>query len=179
MNELINDTGSGTYFLAPSAFSTAPADHVLANLVSALREAVSHPDPAFQHLAAETLDHIHQIQEQARRRLALQRRGLTVTRLAVIIETIELQFRFERGTLLGRRRTQRIAMARQLAMFLCRSLTSASYPIIAQAFNRDHSTAIWGADSIRCRMARDAAFRGFVQRLERQIGGDPVTQAAA
>lgn len=133
------------------------ADEVLDNLIDALRATEVHPDQAVQALAAEALDRVHAVQEAARRKLAAERRGLTAARLALIIQSVEIQFRFDRGTLLGRRRTQRIAMARQLAMYLCRSLTSASYPLIAQALNRDHSTAIWGAESIRCRMARDAA----------------------
>jgi chromosomal replication initiator protein len=156
-------------------------DDILDSLIDALRATVAHPDASFQALAAATLDQVHEIQEAAKRRLAGQRRQLTIGRLGLIIQSVEAQFRLETGTLIDRRRTQRIVMARQLAMFLCRSLTSASYPVIAEALHRDHSSVIWGADSIRCRMARDYAFRGFVQRLEREIarGIWPAMEAAA
>ena len=141
MHELsCNDTDSPACFL-PSLASTNPQpDDIVDSLVEALRQMVAHPDTAFQTLAVEALDRVHAVQEAARRKLAAEGRGLTAARLALIIQSVEIQFRFERGTLLGRRRTQRIAMARQLAMFLCRSLTSASYPNIAEAFGWDHST---------------------------------------
>jgi chromosomal replication initiator protein len=163
----VEDIYAVTQFQPLTNFTTPQPDDILDSLISALRATVAHPDRA-----AEALDRVHAVQEEAKRKLAAQRRGLTVTRLALIIQSVECQFRLEPGTLLSRRRTQRIAsLARQLAMFICRSLTSVSYPQIAEAFNRDHSTTLYGYNSIRCRVARDSAFRSFVQRLEREIAG--------
>jgi chromosomal replication initiator protein len=178
----VEDIYAVTQFQPLTNFTTPQPDDILESLISALRATVAHPDRAVQALAAEALDRVHAVQEEAKRKLAAQRRGLTVTRLALIIQSVECQFRLEPGTLLRRRRTQRIAsLARQLAMFICRSLTSVSYPQIAEAFNRDHSTTLYGYDSIRCRVARDSAFRSFVQRLEREIAGSMAvsTQVAA
>ena len=179
MHELSNHTARATYFLPLPHYPTPPPDDILDRLIEALRATVAHPDQAVQAFAADALDRVHSIQEAARRKVAAERCGLTAMRLALIIQSVECHFRLERGTILGRRRTQRIAMARQLAMFLCRSLTSASYPIIAAAFGRDHSTALHNCDLIRCRMAHDAAFRSFVNRLEREIARPAFAMEAA
>lgn len=171
-----NHTYSTPHFLPCFDFTTPQPDDILDSLIEALQSAVGHPDRAVQALAMRTLDRVHAFQQHARRKLAVKgARSKLAAPLAPIIELVESQFRLERGTLAGRRRTQRIAMARQIAMLLCRSITAASYPVIAEAFNRDHSTAIHDCNLMRCRMARDTAFRSFVQRLERQIAGTAIT----
>ncbi|MDR1790765.1 MAG: chromosomal replication initiator protein DnaA [Propionibacteriaceae bacterium] len=45
-------------------------------------------------------------------------------------------------------RTASIAMARQVAMYLCRALTDLSLPVIGTAFNRDHSTVLHGFNKV-------------------------------
>jgi len=45
---------------------------------------------------------VHAVEEEAWRKLAAQRRGFTVARLSLIVESIECYCRLERGTLLGR-----------------------------------------------------------------------------
>jgi chromosomal replication initiator protein len=53
-------------------------------------------------------------------------------------------------TLLSKDRTQTIATARQVAMYLSRELTSLSYPIIGNAFGgRDHTTVIHAERKIK------------------------------
>ncbi len=48
----------------------------------------------------------------------------------------------------GHSRRQRIAYARQLAMYLMRQITRASYPLIGDFFGRNHSTVIYACESI-------------------------------
>ena len=173
-----NNIHSPADFLPLFEFTPPYPDDILDTLIDALRATIAHPDAAFQALAADVLDQVRRIEDEGRRKRASQRRAVTSARLAVIIQSIECQFRLEPGTLLSGRPTQRIA-ARQLAMYSCRCLTSASYPIIPETFHRDHSTAIHNCDLIRCRCARNTTFRSFVQQLERQIAGPPITTEAA
>ena len=42
----------------------------------------------------------------------------------------------------GERRVKHVAHARQVAMYLCRTMTSASLPEIGKRFNKDHSTVL-------------------------------------
>lgn len=51
--------------------------------------------------------------------------------------------------LCGTGRTRDIAIPRQVAMFLCRKLTSASLPDIGHAFNRQHSTVLYSCSTVQ------------------------------
>lgn len=65
-----------------------------------------------------------------------------------------------------RRRKQRTAFVRQLAMYLCRSITGTSFPVIGRHFGRHHVTAIYACRSVKRRMARQPVFRQFIEELE-------------
>jgi chromosomal replication initiation ATPase DnaA len=74
------------------------------------------------------------------------------------------------GALNSERRTSRIAMARHIAYYLCHT-AGGSFPVVGQHLSRDHSSVHHGFWLIRRRMARDAAFRLFIDKLESQIAG--------
>ena len=82
------------------------------------------------------------------------------------------QFRVRPAELRSRRRTQNVAIPRQLAMYLCRRMTMASYPRIGELFGRDHSTVMHAAEATERRRKTDAAFHATVEELERRIRGD-------
>ncbi len=69
----------------------------------------------------------------------------------------------------SKKRTQQIAFCRQVAMYLCRKLTDASFPTIGEYFGRDHSTVIHAYNLISKRVADDPAFRQTIERIERQL----------
>lgn len=52
----------------------------------------------------------------------------------------------------GPSRKRKFAYARQMAMLICRDYVNASFPEIGRAFNRDHSTVLYGVEvaSQRC-----------------------------
>jgi len=49
-------------------------------------------------------------------------------------------FHIRLADLKSKKRTQRVAFCRQVAMYLCRKITSNSFPSIGEHFGRDHST---------------------------------------
>src|SRR5713226_8720186 len=61
------------------------------------------------------------------------------------------------GDLKSKQRTQRIAFCRQVAMYLCRKITSNSFPSIGEHFGRDHSTVIHAFNLIERRVNNDSA----------------------
>ncbi len=65
----------------------------------------------------------------------------------------------------GHSRRQRIAYARQLAMYLMRQITRASYPLIGDFFGRNHSTVIYACESIRARLPFDAEGRRALDKI--------------
>lgn len=73
-----------------------------------------------------------------------------------IKEAVAKQFNVSINDLSGKRRTQNIALARQVAMFLCRKHTARSFPEIGAIFGgRDHSTVIHAIKTINDRMVSD------------------------
>ena len=74
--------------------------------------------------------------------------------------------------LLGKRRTHNVALARQVAMFLCRKLTTYSYPEIGAYFGgRDHSTVIHSYRSVEERVGKDKDLSAVLEEIQRTICG--------
>ena len=80
-------------------------------------------------------------------------------------------FGLKPGDLSARRRTRKIAEARQISMYLMRSLTGASFPAIGEQLGgRDHSTVVHGCQAVTKRCERDARFRTLVETLVKDLG---------
>ena len=79
-------------------------------------------------------------------------------------------FHIRPNDLRSKKRTRTVALPRQLAMYLCRRHTNASFPVIGDRFGgRDHSTVIHAAQVIERRVRDDPTFRATVERLERLL----------
>jgi chromosomal replication initiator protein len=72
----------------------------------------------------------------------------------------------------SRRRSQQVALPRQVAMYLCRRHMNASYPQIGQLFGRDHSTVIHAVTTVEQRLKADAGLQAVLAHLERTLRGD-------
>ena len=83
-----------------------------------------------------------------------------------ILAAVSERFGVRPETLVGKRRTQAIALPRQVAMYLMRHLTELSLVEIGACFGgRDHSTVIHACRQIADRIQRDEAFRDKVNGL--------------
>ena len=70
----------------------------------------------------------------------------------------------------SKRRTQDLARARQIAMFLAREMTGASLNQIGRAFGgRDHSTVSHACQKISKDMSSDPRFRGAVLDVQDRV----------
>jgi chromosomal replication initiator protein len=68
-------------------------------------------------------------------------------------------------------RQQTILLPRQVAMYLARELTGASFSDIGRSFNNmHHSTVMNAIDSIKARMHKDSDFHKVLQSLLNSIG---------
>jgi chromosomal replication initiator protein len=65
-----------------------------------------------------------------------------------IIDQVAKYFELSLDDLYGNSRAAAIAQARQIAMYLCRELTSMSLPKIGQLIGRDHTTVIYANNKI-------------------------------
>ncbi|MEE8310811.1 MAG: chromosomal replication initiator protein DnaA [Candidatus Binatia bacterium] len=88
------------------------------------------------------------------------------------IETrITSHFGLKPGELKARKRTRKVAEARQVAMFLMRHHTGASFPMIGEFLGgRDHSTVVHGCQAVRKRAERETGFRKMLDTLARSLG---------
>ena len=69
----------------------------------------------------------------------------------------------------SKRRPKNIAVPRQIAMYLCRRLTSLSSPAIGERFNRNHATILHAVTAVEKRMVEDASLSRDVSMLERRL----------
>jgi chromosomal replication initiator protein len=94
-----------------------------------------------------------------------------------IQKTVADFFHIRLADLKSKKRTQHIAFCRQLAMYLCRKRTDSSFPVIGEAFGRDHSTVIHAHNLIARRISNDSAFRFSIERIERELKATPAQAA--
>ena len=71
-------------------------------------------------------------------------------------------YRLKLTDLKGRNSSKAIAGPRQIAMFLCRTLTDASLPQIGKAFGRDHSTVVHSIRKVEGQCKTDRDFHNLV-----------------
>jgi len=95
-------------------------------------------------------------------------KGRSPISIESIQDTVARRFDLRRAELTGKRRPERIAFPRQIAMCLARKLTDCSLSIIGEAFGgRDHGTVLHACRVIKDRMEVDARVREVVLGLEK------------
>lgn len=81
-------------------------------------------------------------------------------------------FSLKQADLLSERRTRSIARPRQMAMYLCKQLTTRSYPDIGRRFGgRDHTTVLHAVKKIDELMGTDEQIARDVEALTRKLRG--------
>ncbi|HRE07231.1 MAG TPA: chromosomal replication initiator protein DnaA [Opitutaceae bacterium] len=90
------------------------------------------------------------------------------------IETIQKRvtehFQLRIGDMTSKRRPNNIAIPRQIAMYLARTLTKHSLQEIGDAFGgRDHGTVIHACKAVENMMDQDASVRGSIEFLKTQL----------
>jgi chromosomal replication initiator protein len=79
-------------------------------------------------------------------------------------------FRIPVDDLKGERRVKHVAHARQVAMYLCRTLTAASLPEIGKKFNKDHSTVLTSVRKIATLKSSDEQLKLELGELAQKLG---------
>ncbi len=77
----------------------------------------------------------------------------TVVTAVEIVNAVSAYYKISADELYGKTRTSAIAMARQIAMYLCRTMTSLSLPKIGEIFGgKDHTTVLYAFNKISVEM---------------------------
>ncbi|MDD3731167.1 MAG: chromosomal replication initiator protein DnaA [candidate division Zixibacteria bacterium] len=96
--------------------------------------------------------------------------AISTHRKEVTIENIQKKtsehFNINTEMMKAKKKTSNIALARQVAMYLSRSLTNNSLKVIGSTFGgRDHSTVIHACDLISKKMASDPSLREKIDKI--------------
>ncbi|MBO4343741.1 MAG: chromosomal replication initiator protein DnaA [Clostridia bacterium] len=71
--------------------------------------------------------------------------------------------------IVGKRKTNEIAMARQVSIYLLRELTEMSYENVGKVFNRDHSTVVSAVKKIKEMMDKDSSFEAQIDDMVKDM----------
>jgi chromosomal replication initiator protein len=116
--------------------------------------------------SAITIDLAHQVLQN------LMRGREKEVSLEAVQKAVCKYFGIRVADLTSKKRTQVVAFPRQVAMFLCRKLAGASYPMIGVRFGgKDHTTALYACAAIEKRLKKDEELRSIIDRIERSIYG--------
>ena len=87
-----------------------------------------------------------------------------------IVGVVAKAFGIDRDRLVGRERTQEIALPRQVAMYLLHEETHQSLPQIGQTLGgRDHTTVMYACDKVAGLIEKDARMRSRVSKIREQL----------
>ncbi len=88
-----------------------------------------------------------------------------------IQKAVAMHFKIKVSDLLSTKRMKFIALPRQIAMFLSRTLTNASYPEIGLQFgNKDHSTVIHSVNKITEMIKNNQSIKDAVEKIKKGLG---------
>ncbi len=125
-------------------------------------------------LAFSSLSHSDVTMSLAQRALreTLGSTGLYRITIDDIISGVSRMTKVSEKQLTGRGRKMEVALARQMAMYLCREMVGASLENVGLHFGgRDHTTVIHACRTIKSKMEKDQAFAEQVKGLQAQMGG--------
>src|SRR5262249_46808496 len=90
--------------------------------------------------------------------------------LNTVLEAAAAFYGFTLNELAGRKRTKEVAQARQIAMYLARTETDASFPQIAAALGgRDHTTVLYGCARIADLVKTDTTVANDLDKIRAQL----------
>ena len=87
-----------------------------------------------------------------------------------ILDYISKFYNVDEPTIRGQQRNRDAVQARQIAMYLIRSMTSLSLDDIGKVFdNRDHSTVLYSIQQVEKKMKTDTVFSEKVKAIKTNI----------
>jgi chromosomal replication initiator protein len=89
---------------------------------------------------------------------------------AQVMDMVARAFNISNDELLSRNRSKKIALPRQVAMYLMREMGNASLPQIGETMGgRDHTTVLYACEKVADMIERDDLFRRQVHQIRDQI----------
>ncbi len=150
------------------------------------------PDEVIEHIAHRFMNNVRELEGALNRVVAeamSKRQPLTVELAAAalqgmlisprecttesVIKAVADFYSLSPEDLKGRSRRQEVAKPRQIAMYIARQETEASFPSIGEALGkRDHTTVLYGCNKIRDETERDEMLRREVLAIQQMLHGN-------
>ncbi len=86
-----------------------------------------------------------------------------------IIEVVGEHYHLTETQIKSKVRTSQIALARQICMYLCRTLVGTPYIKIGKIFGRDHSTVITACEKVDLMLKTDPLLQNAINTLKKQL----------
>ncbi len=87
-----------------------------------------------------------------------------------IVKAVAKYFDLKPSDLKSQKRLKKISQARQIAMYLCRDITSASFPEIGERFGgKDHSTVIYAVKKIEELIRDNPEVRNDIKKIQKSL----------
>lgn len=156
-------------------FPAPVPEKVLLTIAERIRTDIRALEGALNSVASYTALHGRPLGEEELENLlrhAMARQANAAPSFDRIQKTVADYYDLRLSDLTGRRRLATIALPRQVAMYLCRSLTPHSFPVIGEAFARNHATVLYACREIEGRMKKDAGFRQAISSLRSRLGAE-------
>ena len=99
----------------------------------------------------------------------LDKESLATINVDIIQRTVAEHFDLRHSDILGKKRTRDIAWPRQIAMHLSRSMTSQSFPVIGEAFSRNHATILYANEQVAEKAKDDRALQQTLAILKDKV----------
>jgi chromosomal replication initiator protein len=87
----------------------------------------------------------------------------------IIQRTVAEHFDLRHSDILGKKRSKDIAWPRQIAMHLSRTMTSQSFPVIGEAFSRNHATILYANEQVSSKAKEDRALQQTLAILKDKV----------
>lgn len=99
-----------------------------------------------------------------------------MTTIAEVIDATARAHGLTAAQLVSEARTRAISEARQMAMLIARQVVGQSFPVLARAFHRDHTTILHGISAARARVLTGGEALAMMTRIIADLGGvDAIT----
>lgn len=97
---------------------------------------------------------------------------VTYINIETIQDVVSTYFNIKKQDLLGKKRKAQFAFPRQIAMYLCRDVVNESYPQIAQAFSRDHTTILHAYDKISKEIDKNQELKQQILEIKEKLNSN-------
>ncbi len=99
----------------------------------------------------------------------LDKESKAAVNVEIIQRTVAEHFDLRPSDITGKKRSKDISWPRQIAMHLSRNMTSQSFPVIGEAFNRNHATILYANEQVSSRAKEDQALQQTIAILKDKV----------